>query len=313
MLDEKDKIIFEHLIHDCRTTTTYLSKITNLTQPTIFYRIQKLENEGYISKYDIILNWNKFPIKIDFFFITVKQKDTKEFEDYCLKNKNISSVHRLIHKRNYFIMIFMNDKEKEEFRNFLNKNKFEYDEYLQKEIQFLPYSIYNILIKKQLIQKSVENKDIKLDKVDVKILELLTNGGAKLSMVEIAKKLNLSLDLVIYRYKKLKNAGYFGIFIAQPSITKFHLQVDIILIKTKNITFENLKKKLEQIQKTAYMAKLEDNLILTQLLTKDFDEYKKTLKLIHEKLEDNIEYIEIYNTQNWLFVNRINFDKLIEK
>ncbi len=56
MLDEKDKIIFEHLIHDCRTTTTYLSKVTNLTQPTIVYRIQNLEKEGYISKYDVILN-----------------------------------------------------------------------------------------------------------------------------------------------------------------------------------------------------------------------------------------------------------------
>ena len=58
MLDDKDKIIFEYLIQNCRISISKLSKLTKLTKPTVLYRIDKLEKEGMIKKYDAILNYN---------------------------------------------------------------------------------------------------------------------------------------------------------------------------------------------------------------------------------------------------------------
>ena len=66
------------------------------------------------------------------------------------------------------------------------------------------FSVFDVPIKYSIPQYT--NERLKLDENDIKILEVLSNGGAKYSILEISQKTGISHDLVLYRYKKLKKA-----------------------------------------------------------------------------------------------------------
>ena len=100
MLDKKDKIIFENLIHDCRASTTKLAKLTKLSQPSVVYRIKRMEEQGYITQYDLITNFTKFKGSSLFqYFVSVSKKDISKFEKAMTKIKNIISMTKILTKK----------------------------------------------------------------------------------------------------------------------------------------------------------------------------------------------------------------------
>ena len=119
MLDKKDQIIFENLIHDCRIPTTQLAKLTKLSQSTVVYRIQRLEKEGYISGYDAILQWDMLPLPVELFFVQIPLNKKKSFEQEMTQNKAITGLFHLLHKMNYALLTFLTDKERKQLNDLL--------------------------------------------------------------------------------------------------------------------------------------------------------------------------------------------------
>ena len=68
-LDQKDKIILESLMRNCRVSLKELSRRTNLTHSAVLYRIRKYEKEGLVLKYDGLLNFNKCEGEFVFMFV----------------------------------------------------------------------------------------------------------------------------------------------------------------------------------------------------------------------------------------------------
>jgi len=311
MLDEKDKIIFENLLHNCRTSIKHLSKLVNLSEPTIIHRINKLEKKEYISKYDAILNYNKISQKLQFILLKIPKKKEKEFDQILLKNKNIISIYHIINKYNYLIVI-----------NTENINKFQtkYSEYIIQlknyqfnKIDFFPFSIFDIPIKykPKLAKKQPQTtKPIKFDKIDIKLIKHLTNGGGKDSILEISKKLKINYDIILYRFKKLKKENLFPLFITQPNIKHFPLQIDFLILNTKNITHNEVLEKIKILKKFIYLIKINENKYLTQIYSLSYKEYKITLEKIWQNFSEKLIDIEIYTTKEWILLNRFNFKTL---
>lgn len=296
MLDEKDKKILEILTKDCRTPTTKIAKLVKLSQPTVIYRIQNLEKKGYISSYDAILNLNLLPHNK---FIIFASTNNKNFENKLKKDKRVNSVIRLTHKYNYWILC--TTKEKNPNFEFLKNVK--HLNYKLKNIIYKPYSLFSEKI--SLPKKRIAEKVLKLDDTDKKILSTLSNGNAKKPLLELSRELNTTYDIVNYKFKKLRKANYFPIMFAQPG-QKFHLQVDIAIIKTK-LSFNEIQEELNSTKQIVYLINLGNNTYQTQILTQSFKEYKEVLEKINNKLREHTQSIEIYNTKDWLFLNRYNF------
>lgn len=312
MIDEKDKIIIAHLMADCRISTTKLAKITNLSQPSIVYRIKNLEKKEYIDRYDVLLDYNKFhPLRLDNFMITVAKQKRKSFENHCISNKNIMNVFNCTHKYNYSVTIYSTKNDINKFENYLKKEKFKYTHFENIKSSYPTFSIFNIPIK---INQPKYTKDIiKLDKNDIKILETLSQGGAKDSILDISIKTNISHDIVLYRYKKLKKAGYLPLFLAQINLKKFHLNYTILLFETINIPLEECLKKINHIKKTVWFGQINENKYIMTIIFKDYEEYNKILNQIYETFDEKLTKLESHPINNWLFVNRINLTKAIIK
>lgn len=311
MLDKKDKIIFEHLLHDCRVPIKYLSKITHLSKPTISYRIKKLEEKGYISKYDAILDHKKFFKKTQVIFIQVKKSKEKEIEKKLLKNKDIASIICLIHEYNYLLMATTDNIDS--LKKFLKKVTLKYRTYEIKQIEFFPFSVFEIPIKYEpkKIKKQIQTiKPLKLDNIDIKIIKVLSDGGARDSILEISRKTKIKPETVLYRFRRFKKENLFPWFVAQPGTQKFSLQNDVIKFKIKNLEHEEVMNKIGMIKKCAWLARIGKDVYITQILTTNFKEYKETLESIHNIFQDDLVKSEIYNTKGLLKINEYNFDDL---
>lgn len=310
MLDQKDKIILEALMQNCRITTTKLAKITKLSQPSIVYRIKRLEEENYIEKYDAIIDLNLLSKKFTYFFISITN-NKEQFEQKITKEKQFESLFRLAHKYNYYVSGYFTQKELKDFLQYSHKHNIEYKKYQWKAMHVTNYSIFRLplTIEKKIHTKKIKTintkKPILFDNTDTKLINILHNGAGRDSIPTLAKKANITYDLAIYRFKKIKK--YFPLFFAQPGTKKFGIQVDILHIKTRYECTKKILKALNTIQKTMHLVELGNNEYFTQILTRTFKEYKDTLDKINDYLRDDIEYIEVYNTKEWLFVNRLNF------
>ena len=61
MIDNKSKILFEYLLVNARSSVKKLAQMIHSSEATVVNRIRKLETDGYISRYDAIINWQKMP------------------------------------------------------------------------------------------------------------------------------------------------------------------------------------------------------------------------------------------------------------
>lgn len=309
MLDQKDKIIFEYLMKDCRISTSKLAKITKLSQPSIVYRIKKLEDEGWILKYDTILNHNKFKSYKKNYLFRVNG-DCSKFENELNSNVNITSLFRLIGIWNYYsINYFKTKKEIIEFEKFLKKNSIEFQVMDLKHVSFLHFSLFDLKIDYKPIK--ICDKELKLDKTDLELIKLLCDGCARESILNLSQKLKLNYEQVLYRFKRLVNAGYFSWFIAQPGVKRFTIQNDVAIFEVDNLSYEDIIKKLNPISKIPYLMKLDSNRYLVQILTQNFEEYKQTIAQLSDILFEYLVKFDIYNTKDSLILNRYSIDYLI--
>ncbi|MGC9444307.1 MAG: Lrp/AsnC family transcriptional regulator [Candidatus Methanospirareceae archaeon] len=60
MVSTIDKKILEILQHDVRTPIAKIAKAVNLSENGVRYRLDKLERDGFISSYTLVLNPRKF-------------------------------------------------------------------------------------------------------------------------------------------------------------------------------------------------------------------------------------------------------------
>ena len=78
MVSKKDTKILEILQKEARTPISEIAKLVNLSENGVRYRLEKLEKEGYIKNYVLLLNPNKFGKKtLAFFNLEMQPKKMK--------------------------------------------------------------------------------------------------------------------------------------------------------------------------------------------------------------------------------------------
>jgi Lrp/AsnC family leucine-responsive transcriptional regulator len=79
MVSKKDKKILEILQNGARTPISEIAEQVKLSENGVRYRLEKLESEGYIKNYTILLNPQKFGKKtLAFFNLELQPKKMKK-------------------------------------------------------------------------------------------------------------------------------------------------------------------------------------------------------------------------------------------
>lgn len=120
-MDTIDKKLLQLLQHDTKKTTKELSLKLNLSVTAVYERIKKLEREGIIAKYVVLLDKEKVGKNFVVFCHLKLIQHTKEFltkfESEVVQLKEVLECHHVSGDYDYILKIAV--KNMEEYREFL--------------------------------------------------------------------------------------------------------------------------------------------------------------------------------------------------
>ncbi len=295
-LDEKDQSILEHLFKDARLSTNKLAKLVNLTQPAVFNRLKKMERDGFISRYDSLVNWQMLPFTKKVYFCDLSSEDEKKISE----KKECYVLIKLYGTFTHMIWCFFKTKKQEkEFEKLLPRKR----ESIEIEKVFIKgLSLFNTHHSELNIEKKYES--IQITEKDVKVMKALSEGGARKSLKELSNETGLNIDQVWYHKKRLIEAGYFEHFVVQPGIDKFFLSVSNLFIKTKK------KIRLDQFPRVFNHFETTDG-IGCVFYSKNIKDYLETLDKIYNLLKGEEKEILLFTNKEYITINRYPFEFLL--
>lgn len=142
-LDKVDKKIIELLKENSRMTISDIAReIKELTESTIRYRLERLDQEGYIMNYTVILNSKKFEKNISVIFnLKVLPEHIDKAIEYLRELGTLSSVY--LTTGTYPIVVIGYFKNQKEITEFITKKL--------KNVPLVDYDVAQILKKEREI------------------------------------------------------------------------------------------------------------------------------------------------------------------
>lgn len=273
-IDIKDRKILYELDLDSRQSYSHLGKKVCLKKDVVGYRIKKLEEEGIIKNYYTVIDSYclgyfifRYYINLQYISPNVKNKVLQFFQDY----KNICTIGSAIGKYDLIIVLWVNDMN--EFYQFWNEALDQFGEFFETRI----FSVYirgmgfrqSYLLGEKFPLKDREvfvrfgaGRHVQIDELDYHLLnELALN--ARIHLVELAEKLDITSQTVNYRLKSLKKIGIIQAFRVNIDETKLgfkRYKVDVSL-KEHNLRSEII----QQIRKNPYVLYISTSVGLSDI------------------------------------------------
>ena len=302
-LDLYDHKILNELDKDSRKSASEIAKKVRLSKVSVNQRINKLQKKGIIKTFMVQVDYRKLGYNICHIFYklqNISSENEELFYSFLSKHNLIGYVARIDGNFDtYLVLVYQNNEQLDKILSEIN-NKF--GQFI-KEKNILPvvhtqYFGRNYLIKEkeQIIGSVIRGKTkeiIKLDETDHKILQTLSQD-ARLTIINLAEKLNITKDIAHYRIRKLIKEGILQKFTINLDHKKFGNSFFKILVELNYNT--NGKEFLSHIS-------IYKNLIRTIRLLGQWDieldfevennlEMRKILKEIKEKLGKYIKTID---------------------
>ena len=211
-MDLIDKKILCELDLDCRSSLSQIAKKLRVGRNVVDYRINKLEKERIIEQYISTIDLASLGYKTYRIYFKVQQShDQEKFVEFLLKDYRV--VHCLKTEGYFDYTLAVAIKSIGELDDFLMETRSKFKELIKDyHISILIYTKIFKLSKLLLDDKenivktrkiSGEEHLVQIDEKDKKILKELSQHANK-SVVELAEKTGLSIDVVIYRLRELK-------------------------------------------------------------------------------------------------------------
>jgi len=244
-MDLIDRKILCELDLNCRIPISQLAKKLRISRNVAAYRIKNLEKEKIITQYICSLNLGLLGYKTYKIYYEVKSGNAlqeQEFVQKIIEDKRV--IHSLKTEGAFDYSVTVVVKNISELDDFMMGLKNEFKDLIKD--YFIGILIYSKIFKlqkllleqKQSIPKvekyAGEDKQIALDDKDLKILSAFAQS-ANLSVLELAKKTKLSLDIVKYRLKMLNKCGlmHFRVKFDFDKLGYYHY---IVLLKVRQAT-----------------------------------------------------------------------------
>jgi len=284
-LKEKELKLLAYLYHHNREPITKIAKETHMTRIQVEYAINKFFKEGIIEKFFTMFDYSAFGynvyalafIKLERF--SSMEKFTKKLESskHCISWGECFGKYDLLTN-----LIF---KSEEEMSNFLSEtiNEPIADYVIIKPYlaEYHPLKIFHE--KKQPIFPllSTSLKERKFSESELKIMKILQHDG-RAKLTDIAKKVNISAEMVLHKIKKLKKEGVILGMRTGIRMKKLGYNYSIIILNIKNFSKELKQKITEHARKekraNALVLSLFNPNCTIQFFHKTEDELKEEIK-----------------------------------
>jgi len=302
-LDLIDRKIIYTLDFNSRMPLTQLAKKVGISKQVAKYRIKNLVKRGIIMGFYADINASKIGLEIYmvyFKFHKMTPEIEKKFIKHMCSQESVGVNISVNGKWDYTIDLWAQSIM--HFKRYYQNIMKDYEKYVKNKQVVIETDFYYFKPKPILDIKSDEQitmtgdiEGVKLDEIDKKILAQLAKN-ARISLVELAKIINLTPNAVKERIKSLeKNNIILGyrVFLNYQLLGFLHYRVFLHLenlteeIERKIIQFLKYHKTCVSITKTIGYCELEFRLIV-----KDVDEFYKLMEELRNKFSDYLKEYE---------------------
>ena len=260
-LELKDKKILYELDLNSRATLNEIAKKVGLSKQVVDYHLKNLIKDNVIQQFYTVINFSKLgytQYKLYLKFQNVNPETEKEIIAYWVNNKNSVWVASCRGRWDLAISILAKDINNfgEILSNFINQ----YGIFiLEKDVlitQISPVFTKAYLTENKDAQNSKnygtafsgkkkftyggEIEHYELDDIDKKILRILSIN-ARLTILEMMEKLNLTRDIINYRMKKLTKHNILSQYRVSINLDKINHKLYKIILRLHSLTPEKEK------------------------------------------------------------------------
>ena len=302
-LDKDDFTLLNYLHSSHREPLTKIAKATNLTRSQVEYKLEGYIKTGLIRKFLTMFNYSAlgYDCYVTLFIKFEKFIFKEGFVKKLKENPKIISWGECFGKYDIYLnLIFKDETELSEYiTELVSDEKNLVLDYLLSKPNLAESYTLKIFGRKEIktIQSNFKNQNkIILESYEIEIIKLLEKNN-KLKIVDIANKLKISSELVIYYLKRIDEKKVITGTKAVFDVGKMGYQYSVILIHVKNLSKEtkekiiNFSKKHKLIDFMSYSI-MKPNFII-QVYHKDIEELKRTITEIKELLNEQIFEIDI--------------------
>ena len=231
-LDQKDRKLLYELDCNSRQTIQQLARKIGLSKDAIKYRINRLLKDEIIKSFNAVIDTGKIgftSFRLFLKFYQLSPEKEREILDFLQKNKNLVWFVQV--EGNWDINTWFLYKSLEEMNSFWIEFLTKFNNYIEKR-EFGIYSnvtyfsrAYLLKTEKNIFSMPIISlsKEEKLDKSDLKIIELLSKN-ARISIVDIAQETSLTSKTIINKIKRLEKDKIVVGYRAEFNLEKLELK-----------------------------------------------------------------------------------------
>ena len=303
-LDLRDKKLLFELDKNSRESLSNLAKILKTSKEVIYYRLNNLINNKIILKFHTVPATYRFGLtayKVYLRLSDYSDEDYKKIIDFLNSHKDVFWIG--ICKGRWDLIFGIWAKNLEEFFQIHDSILHKFSKFIQeKELSISRENFqYNrrwmYYDKSPIVEFNFGEKEpnIEIDEKSKKILDELIQDSRK-SIVDIAEKTKLSIDIIRYRIKAMEKEGIIKGYKCLLNPSKVGFTTCKAFVFFKNIT--DIKKK-EFIDYCKHLSNT-INIITTfapwdleiMFETSGYEEYFKIMDSIKNKFNDIIRFYE---------------------
>jgi len=308
-----DLKIILYLYNHCRESYSKIAKECGVSRKQVEYRIKKYEESGLIKKYLTIFNYKNLGYnQLATIWIRVR-KDKDIIKKELSSIKNVISSGDMITQYNIFANFICKDIQEFEkiFYTFLDNHKesvIEYEIFSTTSFELFPLKI----LKTKYEQKNINligegNNKTKLTNQDLIILRELEKN-ARIPIIEISKKTNISSELIHYKLKQFNKNNIISGTRIQFDLEKLKLNGALYVMKIDKS--EDLIKKIKTFCRShnyinGLALGISEYNCFIQIFYENDKELRQTIKDINQKFNIEIKKVRLLLLENESLANTL--------
>jgi len=316
--DLLDKKIMYELDKDARISATEIGKLYRVSKETVNYRIKKLQEEGYLKGFYAVFDITK--LRHFYYKGFIKYHNTtptieKELLDFIANYPKCAWLGGC--EGRYDLIFLMMVRDAGDFKQFQIELMSRFGDYiLEKEICRI-IGAYRLNEKflypgETFIVKFDQTKitDTKIDDIDMEIMKIL-GTEARISLVELGKKINQDPKVIKYRMKRLEDEKVTGMYTSAPNFDKLGLEFLQLNFCVKDLNeIQNMINYFDATNKCLYAVELIGKYDLTIEIHVENDKVlRKIIDGFKEKFVNKYYSYDVFPVYKEYVVNWLPFIK----
>jgi Lrp/AsnC family transcriptional regulator for asnA, asnC and gidA len=280
--DEIDALILKHLLKDGRKNFIEIAKECGTTKDVIWKHYRKMEKKGIIVGSTIQFNYASFGYgAVASILLNVASQNVN------VVLENLNKIPGILVERHYLssynvgiIALVRTFRDFDQIKERIRKENpiLDFKTYIWIDVRNIPENIIATAFTNKAdkideasqLDKSAFNTSVKLDEIDMQIVEKLTKNG-RASFRKIAQEIGISPGSVSRRYEKLKKNNYLKVSIqVNPAKLGYCTLLHFVIHFTEQVNTEPIVKKLTNFLGVTYLVKMiGDCELLVAVLVRD--------------------------------------------